>query len=171
MLARYGKVIMVLGNSDVCGPRQCVYCAMRYPIDCLDRLPATILRNDSIVVPDLGIKVFGLDDPVTNLDDTTVIRSVRGPYFNILLVHSVYKLTDDQKQRFDLICSGHSHGGQVFFLRPFLHAFDNTIDRHYVGGVYTMQKMVMLMTTGIGVSFLPLRLGVPPEVVVVHLRK
>ena len=150
MLARYGKVIMVLGNTDLCGSRQCVYCAMKYPIDRLDRLPATILRNDSIVMPDLGIKVFGLDDPVTNQDDTTVIRSVQGPYYTILLLHSVYKLTDDQKQRFDLICSGHSHGGQVFFLRPFLHMFDNTIDQRYVGGFYTvMDGIRSLMTRAI----------------------
>jgi predicted MPP superfamily phosphohydrolase len=171
MLARYGKVIIVLGNTDLCGSRQCVYCAMKYPIDRLDRLPATILRNDSIVMPDLGIKVFGLDDPVTNQDDTTVIQSVQGPYYTILLLHSVYKLTDDQKQRFDLICSGHSHGGQVFFLRPFLHAFDDAIDQRYISGFYIENKSAILVTSGVGTSVLPFRMGVPPEIVVIHLRK
>jgi predicted MPP superfamily phosphohydrolase len=112
-----------------------------------------------------------LDDPVTNNDDTLCIASAPGPYCNILLLHSVYKLTADQKRRFDVICSGHSHGGQFFFLKPFLHALDPTIDRRYTGGLYMLHKTVILVTTGLGESFLPLRMGVPPEIMVIHVRK
>jgi predicted MPP superfamily phosphohydrolase len=172
LLSRYGKVVMVLGNTDLCGLRQCVYCALKYPVDRLALLPAALLRNDSIVLPDLGIKVVGLDDPVTGKDDTLAMPpGAGGPYFNILLLHNNSKLTDNQKRRFNLICSGHTHGGQLFFLKPFLHAFDPTIDQRFINGLYTMNNTTLMVTSGIGESFLPLRLGVVPEIVVFHLRK
>lgn len=171
MLSRFGKVVMVLGNTDVCGSRQCVYCFMKYPVDRLAQLPAILLRNENFISSSFGIRVIGLDDPVSNKDDTCAMRSVDGHYYNILLVHNNSKLTDDQKQRFNLICSGHTHGAQLFFLRPFLHAFDPTIDERYISGIYKARNTDMLVTSGIGESVLPVRLGVPPEIMVIRLRK
>jgi predicted MPP superfamily phosphohydrolase len=171
LLSRYGTVVMVLGNTDLCGLRQCVYCALKYPVDRLTQLPATILRNDSILLPDLGIKVVGLDDPVTDNDDTLAVRPPGGTSFNILLLHNNYKLTADQKRRFDLVCSGHTHGGQLFFVKPFLHLFDRTIDMRFISGLFWVGKTAVVVTSGIGESFLPLRMGVVPEIVVIHVRK
>ena len=171
LLSRYGKVVMVLGNTDLCGLRQCVYCALKYPVDRLAQLPTTILRNDSILLPDLGVRVVGLDDPVTNNDDTLAVGPSDGASFNILLLHNNYKLTADQKRRFDLVCSGHTHGGQLFFVKPFLHLFDRTIDMRFISGLFWVGKTAVVVTSGIGESFLPLRMGVVPEIVVIHVRK
>ena len=170
MLSKYGKILMVPGNSDGCKSRQCLYCYMKYPADHLNQLHADILRNDTISLQEYGIKIFGLDDPVTNHDNMKCIESTDSSYYNILLVHSVYKLTEDQKKKFNLICSGHTHGGQIFFLKPFLHAFDPAIDQRYIGGIYNISKTIMIVTTGIGNSFLPIRFGVPPEIMVLKLK-
>ena len=171
LLSRFGKTVMVMGNTDICRSRQCVYCYLKYPVDRLGSLPAVILRNQVLDLPAFGIRLVGLDDPVTMLDDTLLLQPARQPCCNVLLLHSVYKLTDDQKNRFDLICSGHTHGGQVFFSRPFLHWMDPAIDPRYVGGIFHINKTVLAVTRGIGQSFLPLRLGVPPEIMVFHLSK
>jgi len=170
-IARYGKTVMVMGNTDVCRSRQCVYCSLKYPVDRLANFPFSILRNDTLALPEFGIRIVGLDDPVTMRDDTLLLRPAGQPCCNVLLLHSVYKLTDDQKQRFDIICSGHTHGGQVFFLRPFLHRFDPAVDQRYVSGIFPVNKTIMAVTSGIGQSFLPFRLGVPPEIMVFHLHR
>jgi hypothetical protein len=170
-IARYGKTVMVLGNTDICRSRQCIYCFLRYPQDRLATIPGSILRNQVLDLPDLGFRIVGLDDPVTKLDDTLVLQPAPPPWYNILLLHSGYKLTANQIHRFDLICSGHTHGGQVFFARPFLHRFDPAVDQQHVSGVFHLDKTVMAVTSGVGESFLPIRFGVPPEIMVFHLSK
>jgi uncharacterized protein len=171
MLSGYGKPIMVRGNTDLCGSRQCMYCSLKYPVDSLGSLPAKILLNEKLELAEFGISVYGLDDPVTDKDDTMAISRIDPSQFNVLLVHSIYKVRDHQKKKFDLICSGHSHGGQIFFLRPFLHNFDPAIDPRYISGMYHLGKTAIMVTNGIGQSFLPVRLGVPPEMVVFHLTR
>jgi uncharacterized protein len=171
MLAHYGKLIMARGNTDQCGSRQCMYCSLKYPVDRLDSLPARILRNEKMELPEFNISVYGLDDPVTDQDDTTAIASIAPDQCNILLAHSIYKVREHQKKRFDLICCGHTHGGQIFFLKPFLHTFDPAIDPHYISGMHHLGKTAIMVTNGIGQSFLPVRLGVPPEMVVFHLTR
>jgi uncharacterized protein len=171
LLSNYGKVIMVMGNTDQCGARQCMYCSLKYPVDRLDSLPMKILRNDTIELPEFGITIFGLDDPVTNQDETTIFHLLKKSQFNILLLHSVYKLTEDQKKYFNLICSGHTHGGQIFFLKPFLHIFDPAIDPAYISGLYKVGKTTLLVSNGIGESVIPIRFGVLPEITTIHLRR
>lgn len=170
-ISRYGTTIMVLGNTDQCGSRQCVYCALKYPVDRLRDQPFSILRNAVQYCKEYNISVYGLDDPVTLKDDTACIGSVPDSQFNVLLLHSVYRLTERQKDRFNLICSGHTHGGQVFFLQPIIHKFDPAIDKRYMKGFFSIKKGIMIVSSGVGTSFLPLRLGIVPEVVIIRLKK
>jgi predicted MPP superfamily phosphohydrolase len=171
LLSLYGKVVMTLGNTDMCGSRQCVYCALKYPVDRLKDFPATILRNEQFRLPDNNISIFGLDDPITRHNDTLFFKSIHEAEYNILLTHSIYSLAEYQKQRFNLICSGHTHGGQIFFLKPFLHFFDKMIDNKYISGFFPLKKGTMIVTKGIGTSFLPLRCGVVPEIIIIDLKK
>ncbi len=171
LLSKFAKVIMVMGNTDQCGSRQCIYCSLKYPVDRLESLPARILRNEIEELPEFGISVCGLDDPVTDQDDMLIFKSLKKTQYNILLVHSIYKVPDERKKLFDLICAGHTHGGQIFFLKPFLHAFDPAIDPKYTGGLYTFGKTGIIVSNGIGQSFLPFRFGVLPEITFVNLRK
>jgi predicted MPP superfamily phosphohydrolase len=83
----------------------------------------------------------------------------------------VYRLTDRQKGRFNLICSGHTHGGQIFLLRPFIHLFDPAVDKRYIKGFFPIKKAMMIVSSGVGTSVVPIRLGVVPEVVVIRLKK
>jgi uncharacterized protein len=170
-ISGYGKTVMVMGNTDGCGSRQCVYCSIKYPEDKSSKYPFTILRNETMLLPDFNIRIVGPDDPVTEQNDTAIYKEAMGSNFNILLIHCVYKLMEYQKDRFNLILSGHTHGGQVFFLRPFVHWFDYMVEAKYLNGVFPIKKGIMIVTKGVGESFLPVRLGVLPEVVLIRLKK
>ena len=70
--------------------------------------------------------------------------------------------------RVSLTLSGHTHGGQVRIL-----GWSPIVPSHY-GNRYAYSHIVergrnLIVSGGVGTSKLPLRLGVPPEIVLVEL--
>jgi predicted MPP superfamily phosphohydrolase len=65
--------------------------------------------------------------------------------------------------RFDLIVSGHTHGGQLalFGWAPFTPAGSG----RFVSGEYVTPLGRLYVTRGLGTSLLPIRLGSRPELV------
>ena len=66
-----------------------------------------------------------------------------------------------------LTLAGHTHGGQVRL--PLLGAPVTHSDLGYVRGRYVVGGRTLIVSSGLGTSALPIRLGVPPEIVVVTL--
>ena len=64
--------------------------------------------------------------------------------------------------------SGHTHGGQI---RVFGHApvLPRAIDRRFVFGHITDGPRHLVISSGVGYSKMPLRIGTPPEVTLVEL--
>jgi predicted MPP superfamily phosphohydrolase len=73
--------------------------------------------------------------------------------------------------RVDLMISGHTHGGQVVL--PFIGAplVPSRYGQKYLGGVVEGPAFPVLISRGVGMSILPLRFGVPPEVVEITLTR
>jgi uncharacterized protein len=70
--------------------------------------------------------------------------------------------------RFCLTLSGHTHGGQVSVLgwRP---AAASRLSRRYARGHFRENDRDLIVSSGLGCSFFPIRVGVPPEIMVVEL--
>lgn len=73
-------------------------------------------------------------------------------------------------QRVQLLLAGHTHGGQVRFpiLGPVVESSDYG-DRWVSGHVFA-DNHHLFVTTGIGMSILPVRFGLPPEIVLLTLK-
>jgi predicted MPP superfamily phosphohydrolase len=73
-------------------------------------------------------------------------------------------------RRVDLILSGHTHGGQIRL--PLLGApiTCSRFGQKYAVGLVEGPLCPVFISRGIGMSALPLRLGVPPEIAVLELR-
>lgn len=72
---------------------------------------------------------------------------------------------------FDLILSGHTHGGQVRL--PFingLYAPNQGIFPRYGGGLYKHNETTHIISRGLSVMRFPPRIGNPPELVIITLR-
>jgi predicted MPP superfamily phosphohydrolase len=69
-----------------------------------------------------------------------------------------------------LTIAGHTHGGQVRL--PLLGPpyIPSRYGRRYLAGRIREQGKTLFVATGIGTSILPLRLGVPPEIALLHIR-
>ena len=71
-------------------------------------------------------------------------------------------------ERIALTLSGHTHGGQVRVL-GYSPLVPSKYGNRYAYGLIREQNRSMIVSGGLGESRLPIRLGVPPEIVVVDL--
>lgn len=90
--------------------------------------------------------------------------------YNILLSHHPEGFANYVLGGYDLVLSGHAHGGQVRL--PFLgglYAPGQGILPEYDAGIYSEGKTDMIVSRGVGNSSFPIRFNNRPEVILVEL--
>ena len=90
---------------------------------------------------------------------------------NILLQHNPDVFPEAARQGYNLLLAGHTHGGQVT-----VEILDQAINparffTPYVYGLYRQGNAAAYVTRGIGTIGIPTRLGAPPEISLLRLRK
>lgn len=163
-------VVAVLGNHDWKRGGEAVARA-------LQRRGIIVLRNSAVLRGDVA--VMGTDDAVTehgNLGPAKsamarLTRTIGGPDRfpgPVLLVAHSPAMAHFAAPYIDLTLAGHTHGGQML---PWLSR--TLIERKLGSGLSYGQHRLgghdVIVTAGIGASIVPLRLGVPPEIVLVRL--
>lgn len=87
---------------------------------------------------------------------------------DILLAHDPIIFEESYRQKVPLTLSGHTHGGQIKI--PFINFNLAYFDKHeHLAGLYSKLDSYLYVHKGIGMSGLPFRLGVSPEVVLFTL--
>jgi predicted MPP superfamily phosphohydrolase len=91
--------------------------------------------------------------------------------FNILLSHNPDCFPVAAQQGYNLMLAGHTHGGQVS-----VEILDQAISparflTPYVYGLYRQGTAATYVTRGIGTIGIPARIGAPPEISLLRLRK
>jgi len=98
-------------------------------------------------------------------------RLVLAGAYNVLLSHNpdVFRAAADKG--YDLTLAGHTHGGQVTV--EILHQQVNAARffTPYVYGLYERGAAAEYVTRGIGTIGIPARIGAPPEIALLRLRK
>lgn len=84
------------------------------------------------------------------------------PRLNLILAAS--------ENKYDLFLAGHTHGGQITFLFPFIYLSPTLIETKYVRGTFHIDNMLMIVTRGLGMSLVPIRLNSTPEITVISLQ-
>lgn len=74
------------------------------------------------------------------------------------------------KNDYDLFLAGHTHGGQVTFLFPFITLSPTLFETPFVRGNFEIENMLMIVTRGLGMSIIPLRYNSTPEVTLIILK-
>jgi uncharacterized protein len=101
----------------------------------------------------------------------TVAGLSRPGAFNLLLSHNPDVFPVAVKQGWNLTLAGHTHGGQVS-----IEILDTSLNparflTPYVYGLYRLGASAEYVTRGIGTIGIPVRIGAPPEVALLRLRK
>ncbi|WP_261177289.1 metallophosphoesterase [Anaerobacillus sp. CMMVII] len=142
-----------------------------------------VLRNsfEVIELAEEEIVLIGIDDPaVASVVDefSTVERALEdalvgvSDQFSILLSHRPEMFSLYVAFEFDLIFSGHAHGGQIRL--PFLGGLiapNQGFFPKYTSGVHRESNSTMIINRGLGNSIIPQRLFNRPEIVVVNLER
>ena len=89
---------------------------------------------------------------------------------SVLLSHQPRVLDMPEASKHSLILAGHTHGGQVSL--PLIGAPVRFAEEfRYVAGFYRRGETQLFVTRGTGVVALPVRIGAPPEISVIKLRR
>ncbi len=91
----------------------------------------------------------------------------------ILLVHQPRQevVSRASKTGYNLLLAGHTHGGQITFLFPFKNLTPTLLETEYIRGNFHFNKMLMIVTRGLGMSLVPVRYNSTPEVTVINISK
>ena len=91
--------------------------------------------------------------------------------YKILLAHRPERIDLYRRFGFDLVLAGHTHGGQVRIpnLIPGLFATGQGLFPKYVGGLYTLGDVDMIVSRGLSVNILRPRIFNPPELISIYI--
>ncbi|HRE40660.1 MAG TPA: metallophosphoesterase [Ignavibacteria bacterium] len=153
--------------------------------------PVTLLRNESVLLTENGksILLSGMEDvrdsnvqftpklqenylTTKNSENELLIKnnlSVESTP-KILIYHKPYFIDLMSKDNYDLVLTGHTHGGQVVLLNfgGVNLSLAATVSP-YISGLYTVNNSKMYVSRGLGSVALPLRLNCPPDIAVFKL--
>lgn len=91
--------------------------------------------------------------------------------FKVFLTHQprLNLIEAAQKNNFDLYLAGHTHGGQITFVFPFIQLTPTMLETKYIRGDFYLGDMLMVVTRGLGMSLAPIRYNSTPEVTLIML--
>jgi predicted MPP superfamily phosphohydrolase len=138
----------------------------------------TMLEDTSIVIQHngIGIALTFVTYTYPQRPDSLVLdraMTLSDSLFRIVLVHQpaiplVHKAAEKQ---YDLFLAGHTHGGGVAFGLPILgYIAPASFETRYVSGLYTVGKMIVSVTNGLGFTLAPIRYNAPIELTLLTLR-
>lgn len=144
----------------------------------------TVLRGNSDLVNINGnnILISGIDDPEVNVYDTSyttyeeqlkmVAKCIGYEFYNILLTHRPENVSEYFDYNFDLVLSGHAHGGQgrIPFILNGFYAPNQGFFPEFAGGEYEFDNKKMIVSRGLSRENTKLpRIFNRPELVIISL--
>ncbi len=164
--ARLG-VFAVLGNHDM-GMREVETPGLDYAVtSALARAGVHVLRNAAARIGDIWIA--GVDDNEFGHPDVDrALAQVPPGAALIFVVHNPDLIASLPARRVALAVAGHTHGGQI---APFGFVYRVPIHHpEWLRGLASDRGMPLIVTSGVGTSHVPFRIGVPPEIVLIRLQ-
>jgi len=152
-----GPVCGVLGNHD----------SIRM-VPALEDIGIRMLLNETQAIERGGehIHLVGIDDAhhyrVDNIEKAA--SDVPAAEFSILLSHTPEIYRQAAHAGFQLMLSGHTHGGQICLPGAIPIILDAVLPRRMGAGAWTYRGMIGYTSVGVGSSVLPVRLNCPPEI-------
>ncbi len=157
------QVYGVLGNHD-----------MIRMVPGLERMGIRMLMNESerIERGDQTIYIAGIDDAhfyrADNLEKATALIPLDA--FSVLLSHTPEIYRQAAHAGFNLLLSGHTHGGQICLPGGVPITLDSVLPRRLGAGAWKHHTMDGYTSVGAGSSVVPVRFNCPPEITL-HLLK
>jgi hypothetical protein len=158
-----GPVYGVLGNHDT----------IRM-VPGLEEMGIRMLLNECEIIArgDQRIYLAGIDDAhfyrVDNIEKAAADIPHEG--FSVLLSHTPEIYRQAAHAGFDLMLSGHTHGGQICLPGSVPITLDSALPRRLGSGAWKYHDMAGYTSVGVGTSIVAVRINCLPEITLHHLR-
>ena len=159
-----GPICGVLGNHDTI-----------QMVPALEAMGIRMLLNECEMIAraDQRIYLAGIDDAhfyrVDNIEKAA--SPIPKGAFSILLSHTPEVYRQAAHANFDLMLSGHTHGGQLCLPGSIPIKLEAALPRRFGAGLWQHQAMRGYTSVGAGSSVVPVRLNCPPEITLHCLRR
>lgn len=170
--AKYAK-IAIWGNRDYGGG------AVRQYDTIMEQSGFTLLKNGNwYITLESGKQLLftGLDDTLLGNPDMPYATRLYASDYEILLTHEPDTAKQYNAEDYELILSGHSHGGQINIpFLPFINELatsSTSLSTNFPGGMYQLSDIdprTLYVNTGIGTTHISARFGVVPEISLFHI--
>ena len=141
----------------------------------LEAMGIRMLLNESAVIVrgDQQIYLAGIDDAHHFRVDSIEKAALQIPYgeFSILLSHTPEIYRQAAHADFNLLLSGHTHGGQICLPGSIPIILDSVLPRRMGAGAWQYHNMSGYTSVGAGSSVVPVRLNCSPEITLHCLRR
>jgi uncharacterized protein len=158
-----GPIYGVLGNHD----------SIRM-VPALEEMGIRMLLNEAETLErgDQRIHLVGIDDAHYYRADNIekAVSQLSGDECSILLSHTPEIYRQATHAGFDLLLSGHTHGGQICLPGAIPITLDSVLPRRMGSGLWKYHDMVGYTSVGVGSCIVPVRINCPPEITLHHLR-
>jgi predicted MPP superfamily phosphohydrolase len=123
-------------------------------------------ENDSIVRGGQRIHLVGIDDAHFYGMDNIEKAAAGIPHdeFSILISHTPEIYRQAAHADFNLLLSGHTHGGQICLPGGIPITLDSVLPRFMASGPWKYHDMIGYTSVGAGSSVVPVRFNCPPEI-------
>jgi len=158
-----GPVYGVLGNHDTI-----------LMVPGLEDLGIRMLLNECVTIERAAqrIHLAGIDDAHFYRVDNIEKAAAAIPHgeFSILLSHTPEIYRHAAHAGFNVLLSGHTHGGQICLPGGVPLMLESTLPRRMGSGAWTYHQMAGYTSVGAGASVVPVRFNCPPEITLHHVR-
>ncbi len=116
--------------------------------------------------PNIEVEEYEIERSVNKVEFSYGSFNVNG--YPIMFEDMVTEEDDEYDIKFDLAISGHSHGGQIAL--PIIKAIiRNNGARKYNKGMYNINGNKLIVSSGIGMTKLPIRFMNKPQIVLIQV--
>ena len=140
----------------------------------LEAMGIRMLLNERIVIERDGqrIHIAGIDDAHFYQVDNIEKAAAGIPHneFAMLISHTPEIYRHAAHAGFDVLISGHTHGGQICLPGGTPLTLDSNLPRRMGSGSWTYHDMVGYTSRGAGSSVVPVRFNCPPEITLHHFQ-
>lgn len=166
-------VISCIGDHDNWAYRQDIYRSRREVTDALAKHGIQMLDNKNLILQldSLTVGITAITDTYSERVNEKILDSLTANLeqtdLKIFLTHQpVVRLINTAAENgYNLFFAGHTHGGQITFLFPFINLSPTLVETKYVKGDFWFGDMLMIVSRGLGMSLSPIRYNSTPEVV------
>ncbi len=176
--SKYG-VYACVGDHDNWAYNRDIMKSRHEVIKNLDRFGVKMIDNNNIIMK-IGDSNIGMtfitdtySDRISNKELDYLTNNLDSVNLKILVTHQPNGRMKKAavKEKYNIMVAGHTHGGQITILFPFINLTPTLLETKYVKGDFWFNDLLMVVNRGLGMSLAPIRYNSTPEVTVIILRR